>query len=60
MNAIKVNNVTANIEHCYVCDAPLVIVDGKLVGEVTFWAKDGKPSVTAHRETCEFKGKELP
>lgn len=45
---------------CPACKVSLVLVDGKIRSEATFFMRDGKRAMTPHAEDCEYRGKETP
>ena len=50
----------AAIYICPVCHMPFTVVNGEARGRVTFWMRDGEPTVTAHDDACEYRGKAIP
>jgi hypothetical protein len=53
-------SINATLAPCPECREPLIVVNGQNQSQVTFWMRNGQPVMTPHKETCFYRGKELP
>jgi len=53
--------VTGRLVPCPECHAVMVLQNGVIQAEITFWTQDGVfDAITAHTPECEYRGKALP
>lgn len=50
----------ANVIPCPACQAVFSVMNGKPIGSITFFMRDAQRCVSAHEDSCEYKGRETP
>lgn len=54
------DKIKVSVAHCWLCEHPILVEEGRIKGSVTFWTKDLRPVVTAHHSQCQFNSREVP
>ena len=54
------HQITAELFQCAHCREAVVMLNGVSTQELTFWTREGRPKVTAHKANCPYRGKAAP